>query len=128
MAELCKLEIEVRLPEGEKLNSLMGSVFHGLLMDIAGAHVAAWLHQQSSCRTFSQCVFFDKEKNIPIWRICTLSETGYSRIVLPLLDRKSSISNPFSFNSSCVTIHRTVSVLIRLNLICNLTSDTCWLS
>ena len=86
MAELCKLEIEVRLPEGEKLNSLMGSVFHGLLMDIAGADVAAWLHQQSSCRPFSQCVFFDKEKNISIWRICTLSETGFSRIVLPLLD------------------------------------------
>lgn len=83
MAELCKLEITLACPPEKHIHSSMGSVFHGLLMDIVGSEVTAWLHDENS-RPFSQCVYYDKERCVPIWRICTLSEDAYEYVLLPV--------------------------------------------
>lgn len=81
------LEIELELPLNEKINSFMGSVMHGVLMEIISSNVAARLHEEN-LRPFSQCVYFDSEKNKSIWRIGTLNAEAYDSIILPLLERK----------------------------------------
>lgn len=85
MAELCKLEIALACPPEKRIHSSMGSVFHGLLMDIVGSDMTARLHDENS-RPFSQCVYYDKERGVPIWRICTLSEDAYEYVFLPIVN------------------------------------------
>lgn len=84
MAELCKLEIALACPPEKRIYSSMGSVFHGLLMDIVGSDVTAWLHDENA-RPFSQCIYYDRTREVPIWRICTLSEIAYEYVLLPVL-------------------------------------------
>ena len=86
MPELCRLELRLSIPPNEQIHASMGSVFHGLLMDIVGSDVAAWLHDENSHRPFSQCVYFNKELGVPVWRICTLSEEAHRNIILPVLN------------------------------------------
>ena len=78
-------EIVLQLPAGIRLNPSMGSVMHGALMEIVGAGTAAWLHE-ISLRPYSQCVYWNRQRKIPVWRIGTLTEESYERIVLPLLN------------------------------------------
>ena len=82
------LEIELELPPGEKINISMGSVMHGVLMEMLPPNFARQLHEEN-LRPFSQCVFFDKSKNKSVWRIGTLNFETYEQIILPLLERKS---------------------------------------
>ena len=82
------LEIELALPEGERVHSSMGSVLHGALMDLLDTRVAERLHMDG-VRPYSQYVFFDKDKGFPIWRIGTLTEDVWSMIVLPLLEQET---------------------------------------
>ena len=86
MSDLCRLELKLSIPQNEQIHTSMGSIFHGLLMDIVGKDVAAWLHEESNHRPFSQCVYYNKEIGAPVWRICTLSEDAHRNIILPVLD------------------------------------------
>lgn len=81
MAEIEQIEIVLGLPEGVQIHPSMGSVFHGLLMDIVGDDVAEWLHDRSRNRPFSQCVYYDRVRQLPIWRISTLTEEAGSLII-----------------------------------------------
>lgn len=74
MADLHQIELALELPNDMKIHASMGSVFHGLLMDILGSEVAEWLHVQEHCRPFSQCVYYHRELNKPVWRISTLNQ------------------------------------------------------
>ncbi len=86
MAELEQIEIVLGLPEGMQLHSSMGSVFHGLLMDVVGDNVAQWLHSRSHNRPFSQCVYYDRNRRLPIWRVSTLTEEAGGLILDALRD------------------------------------------
>jgi CRISPR-associated endoribonuclease Cas6 len=68
----------------------MGSILHGALMEIVGTDTAAELHE-ITLRPYSQCVYFDKEICMPIWRITTLHDEAYERIVQPLRDCDGNI-------------------------------------
>lgn len=81
LAQLC---IEIALPAGEKLHSEMGSIFHGLLMDIVGNDVASWLHTEGSLRPYSQTIYFDRELKKPVWQINCLSESAVKCILQPV--------------------------------------------
>lgn len=52
---LRQAEIELTLPEGEKLNQSMGSVLHGALMGIISPEWAAAMHEEK-VRPYSQYV------------------------------------------------------------------------
>lgn len=79
-------EIEL-WPQGEtRLYSASGSVLHGALMECVGRETASALHTES-LRPYSQHVRFDKERGCSVWRIGTVSDEAYERIVLPVLDR-----------------------------------------
>ena len=82
------LEIELELPPNEKINISMGSVMHGVLMEMLPPNFARQLHEEN-LRPFSQCIFFDREKNQSVWRIGTLNFETYEKIILPLLERKN---------------------------------------
>lgn len=69
---LRQIELELKLPKGKRINSNMGSIFHGLLMELFEGDVADILHIDTSVRPFSQGVYFNKEKQIPVWRISTM--------------------------------------------------------
>lgn len=60
-------------PEGERAHSSMGSVLHGALMELLPRDVADELHRQN-LRPFSQALYFDKERNVPLWRLGFLTE------------------------------------------------------
>lgn len=65
-------EIPLQMPEGERLHTSMGSLFHGALMERFPSELVEVLHQQN-VRPYSQSVFFDRERG-PIWRIGTLDD------------------------------------------------------
>lgn len=77
-----KVGIELVLPENVKINSNMGSVFHGLLMELMDSDEATLLHDESSIRPYSQYVYYDKESQTPVWCINMLDENA-ENIILP---------------------------------------------
>ena len=84
MADLHQIELALELPDDMKIHASMGSVFHGLLMDILGSEVAEWLHGQEHCRPFSQCVYYNRELNKPVWRISALTQEAEEIILEPI--------------------------------------------
>ena len=80
-----QVDLQLNLPSEVKLNSSMGSIFHGVLMEIVGQDTAAWLHEQQQNRPFNQCVFYDKELKKSLWRITTLTEEAGYKIMQPVI-------------------------------------------
>lgn len=76
-------EIELQFPESIHVRSDMGSVFHGALMEMIASEAAERLHAVA-LRPYSQCVYWDKEKQKAIWRIGTLDEYAFEQLILPL--------------------------------------------
>lgn len=62
------MNITLEFPEGERVNSSMGSIFHGAIMSLLPTEYVTELHQQGS-RPFSQYVFWDRELQQAVWRI-----------------------------------------------------------
>ena len=79
---LRQAEIELTLPEGEKLNQSMGSVLHGALMGIISPEWAAAMHEEK-VRPYSQYVTLKEGKLC--WRIQTLTEEAFDEILVPLM-------------------------------------------
>lgn len=65
---LKQIAITLGFPEGERVNSSMGSIFHGAIMSLLPTEYVTELHQQGS-RPFSQYVFWDRELQQPVWHI-----------------------------------------------------------
>ncbi len=79
-------EIELVLPPETHVNSSMGSVFQGALMELLPEDLAAELHQ-AGLRPYSQAVYFDREKQKSIWRLCSLNDFAETEIIKPLLEK-----------------------------------------
>lgn len=65
------------------LNSSMGTIMHGVLMECIGTDYASYLHSQN-IRPYTQQIYFDKDAKVNIWRITTLNQQAYDNIILPL--------------------------------------------
>ncbi len=79
-----KLKVVLTLPENCRIYQKMGSVLHGLLMEIVGEDTAEWLHDASGVRPYSQCVYFDKAIEKAIWEINALTEQAAYLIQAPV--------------------------------------------
>ena len=73
------LEIELKLPDGERVNRSMGSVLHGALMEQIPGWAADELHGVG-LRPYSQSVFFSTERKKAIWRFGFLNDKIYQII------------------------------------------------
>ena len=82
---LRQVEFKLQFLDEIKINQSMGSVMHGLMMEMIGENGAEWLHSMDSLRPFSQCLYYNKDIRCPIWRINIISEEAETRIMEPIL-------------------------------------------
>ena len=68
-------EVPLAFPEGVRVVSSMGSVFHGALMEQLPAEVAAHLHVEE-LRPYHQSILFTRERGA-VWRFGVLDEGLY---------------------------------------------------
>lgn len=79
-------QFELTLPEGERANVSMGSIFHGAWMELLDTNYVAILHDQG-IRPYTQGLILAKEKK-PVWRITTLTDEAAEKMVQPLLSQQ----------------------------------------
>ena len=72
---LRRFEAELRLPDGARAPSSMGSVLHGALIEQLPEDYAAYLHTEN-LRPYSQSIRWDRARERVIWRIGTLDRAA----------------------------------------------------
>ena len=77
------MEIVLGLPENEKVHRAMGSIMQGALMEILDSESTKMLHVDG-LRPYSQFLYFDKNKNQPVWRVNSLNDWANEKILIPL--------------------------------------------
>ncbi len=77
------MDIVLGLPANEKIHRAMGSIMQGALMEILDGESANKLHEEG-LRPYTQYLYFDKNKNLPIWRVNSLNDWAYEKISVPL--------------------------------------------
>lgn len=77
------MEMILELPENEKVHRAMGSILQGALMEIIGVETSKKLHGEG-LHPYSQFVYFDKDRNLPIWRVNVLNDWACEKILVPL--------------------------------------------
>lgn len=77
------IEIPLTFPEPIRVHSSMGSVFHGVLMELVDSNSAALYHHMT-LRPYSQSVYWDGEQQRAVWRIGILTDDAYTRLIEPL--------------------------------------------
>lgn len=77
------IEIPLVMPENYRIQPTMGSVFHGALMEHIAPESAALYHRMM-LRPYSQTVYWDAKRQMAFWRIGTLTDEAYERLILPL--------------------------------------------
>ena len=77
------MEIVLGLPENEKVHRAMGSIMQGALMEILDSESSKMLHVDG-LRPYSQYIYFDKNKNLPVWRVNSLNDWANEKILIPL--------------------------------------------
>ncbi len=77
------IEIPLVMPKQRHIRPSMGSVFHGALMEHIASDSAS-LYHQLTLRPYSQTVYWDAKRQNAFWRISTLTDDAYKRLVLPL--------------------------------------------
>ena len=81
------MEIILELPKNEKIHQAMGSILQGALMEIIGSESAKKLHDEG-LRPYSQYVYFDKNRNLPIWCVNVLNDWACEKILIPLMQQR----------------------------------------
>lgn len=77
-------EIPVQFPKGIRGHSMMGSIFHGALMERIDERAAAAYHDLKTPRPYSQALYWDSRTKQMIWRIGTLTEEAAASLLEPL--------------------------------------------
>lgn len=82
--ELVQLQIKLALPPHVKGGFFMGSIFHGLLMDLLPMETRGWLHTCAR-RPYSQYLLWNHEEQTLSWTINSLQRIAYESIIEPML-------------------------------------------
>lgn len=91
------MEIILELPKNEKIHQAMGSILQGALMEIIGSESAKKLHDEG-LRPYSQYVYFDKNRNLPIWRVNVLNEWACEIILISLMQKRQIFLKHKNYN------------------------------
>lgn len=70
--EIMAIELGITADPSIKIVQSIGSVLHGVLMELVGTEYAGQLHE-TGLRPYSQYVYFDKEKGQYIWRLSAVT-------------------------------------------------------
>ena len=95
------LEMEMELPLEEKLYSSMGSIFHGILMEKISPAIASKLHK-AGLRPYSQCLYYDRERNTAIWRLGFLNDAIYAVFADILQEGRMFFLKQHNYAVTCV--------------------------
>lgn len=74
------LELKLGVPAGSKFPQSACSLLHGVLMQHIDGAYADFLHTQN-LRPYSQCVYFDKERNGLYWRLNALDRQAKEELL-----------------------------------------------
>lgn len=83
--EIMAVELSITADPSIKIVQSIGSVLHGVLMELVGPEYAGQLHE-TGLRPYSQYVYFDKERGQYIWRISAVTAEAVNRILRPVLE------------------------------------------
>lgn len=84
------IELVISADSSIKIVQSIGSVLHGVLMELVGTEYAGRLHE-SGLRPYSQYVYFDKAKKQYIWNLSAVTADAVNRIVRPMLEMPEKI-------------------------------------
>ena len=88
--EIMSIELVIAADPSIKIVQSIGSVLHGVLMELVGTDYAGQLHE-AGLRPYSQYIYFDKDKNQYIWRLSVVTADAVNRIVRPMLEMPEKI-------------------------------------
>jgi len=88
--EIMAIELGITVDSSIKIVQSIGSVLHGVLMELVGTEYAGQLHE-TGLRPYSQYIYFDKEKGQYIWRLSAVTAEAVERILRPVLDMPEKI-------------------------------------
>ena len=84
------IELVISADSSIKIVQSIGSVLHGVRMELVGTEYAGRLHE-SGLRPYSQYVYFDKAKKQYIWNLSAVTADAVNRIVRPMLEMPEKI-------------------------------------
>ena len=88
--EVMSIELVIVADPSIKIVQSIGSVLHGVLMELVGTDYAGLLHE-AGLRPYSQYVYFDKDRKQYIWRLSAVTADAVNRIVRPMLEMPEKI-------------------------------------
>lgn len=88
--ELMIVELSVKVDSSIKLVQSIGSVLHGLIMESISPAYAQELHTYS-IRPYSQFLYFDKEKQVYLWRVAAFTRESVERLVRVIYELPDSV-------------------------------------
>lgn len=88
--EIMSVELVIAADPSIKIVQSIGSVLHGVLMEVVGTEYAGQLHE-SGLRPYSQYIYFDRDKKQYIWRLSAVTADAINRIVRPMLEMHEKI-------------------------------------
>ena len=77
--EIMSIELVISADPSIKIVQSIGSVLHGVLMELVGTEYAGRLHE-SGLRPYSQYIYFDKDKKQYIWRLSAVTAGAVNHI------------------------------------------------
>lgn len=84
------IELKLQLPQGERIHPSMGSVMHGVLMELIGSAAAEQLHTMN-LRPYSQYLFYDSARQGVFWRLSALNEYAVATVLDPAMNYSGSV-------------------------------------
>ena len=90
IVEIMSIELVIVADPSIKIVQSIGSVLHGVLMELVGTDYAGQLHE-AGLRPYSQYVYFDKDRKQYIWRLSAVTADAVNRIVRPMLEMPEKI-------------------------------------
>ena len=115
------IEFVLGLPENEKVHRAMGSILQGALMEILDSESADKLHEDG-LRPYSQHVYFDKNKSLPIWRVNSLNDWAHEKISVPLTRQRQIFLRHKNYPVSLLT-HKIIAAKSYAEIAANFMND-----